>query len=84
MVVPLFPDSISYLNVSLEPPSAPPCSPGLSLIPTWTLTGSIPACREESFPVAGTAPCLLPTLRYNSCGRGHFSLSGTFHVAGRT
>lgn len=44
MVVPLFPDNISYLNVSLEPPSAPPCPPGLSLIPTWTLTGPIPAC----------------------------------------
>lgn len=64
VVVPLFPDNISYLNVSLGPPSATPCPPVLSLIPTWTLVGSTPACREESFHVAGTAPCPLPTVSH--------------------
>lgn len=83
LVVPLFPDNISYLNVSLEPPWAPPRPPGLSLIPTWALTGSIPACQEQSFHVVSATPGLLPTL-ITTLVEGGTSLSGTFHIAGRT
>lgn len=77
MVDPLFPDNVSYLNVSPGPPSATPCPLLLSLIPTWTLIGSSPACCEESFRALLLAPRPHPV---PAVVQGGLSLSGTLHV----
>lgn len=48
LVIPLFPDNISYLNCLRGAAWATPCPPVLSPTPRWT------SCREEDFQGAST------------------------------